>query len=368
MKSHRSDVLIVGGGPAGSTCAWRLRRAGLDVTVIDKASFPRDKTCAGWITPAVVDALELDVDDYRRGRHWQPIRGFRCGVVGGGDVTLDYVRPVSFGIRRCEFDDYLLRRAEADGRYEQPVRSVERVDGEWQVNGRYSAPMLVGAGGHFCPVAKSLGTRERQTRSAVVAQEVEFPIPADQSDRVAVRADVPELYFCADMRGYGWCFRKENYLNVGLGRVGDRRIRSHVDDFCRFLERRHRVNCDLPPRFSGHAYHLYAASDSPPVADGVLLVGDSAGLAYRQSGEGIRPAVESGIMAAEQILEAGGDYRIDRLRAYGDRLRRRFGAPHAVTSALGAILPTAWLAPFAAKLVPHRWFARHVVIDRMFLR
>ena len=54
------DVLVVGGGPAGSTCAWKLRQAGADVTVIDRATFPRDKVCAGWITPPVINALGLD--------------------------------------------------------------------------------------------------------------------------------------------------------------------------------------------------------------------------------------------------------------------------------------------------------------------
>ena len=54
---HSCDVLIVGGGPAGSTCAWQLVRAGLDVLVMDKHIFPRDKVCAGWITPAVIESL-----------------------------------------------------------------------------------------------------------------------------------------------------------------------------------------------------------------------------------------------------------------------------------------------------------------------
>jgi menaquinone-9 beta-reductase len=47
------DALVVGGGPAGSSCAWKLRQHGMAVTVMDKAPFPRNKVCAGWITPAV---------------------------------------------------------------------------------------------------------------------------------------------------------------------------------------------------------------------------------------------------------------------------------------------------------------------------
>src|SRR5690349_12740904 len=71
------DVLIVGGGPAGSSCAWRLKQAGLDVLVLDKSVFPRDKVCAGWVTPQVTEALQFDLNDYkRRDRTFQPITGF----------------------------------------------------------------------------------------------------------------------------------------------------------------------------------------------------------------------------------------------------------------------------------------------------
>jgi flavin-dependent dehydrogenase len=57
------DVLIVGGGPAGSACAWALHRAGVDTVVMDRATFPRDKVCAGWITRQVIAELDLDTDE-----------------------------------------------------------------------------------------------------------------------------------------------------------------------------------------------------------------------------------------------------------------------------------------------------------------
>src|SRR6186713_2435257 len=96
------DVLIVGGGPAGSTCAWRLRQAGLDVLVIDAATFPRDKVCAGWITPQVVAALRLDTEAYAAsGRTFQAITGFHVGMINRRDATrVTYDRPASYGIRR----------------------------------------------------------------------------------------------------------------------------------------------------------------------------------------------------------------------------------------------------------------------------
>ncbi len=78
------DAVIVGGGPAGSTCARVLRRAGWNVVVFDRARFPRDKVCAGWVTPGVFRLLELDPDEYRAaGLTIQDIRGFRTSVLGG---------------------------------------------------------------------------------------------------------------------------------------------------------------------------------------------------------------------------------------------------------------------------------------------
>src|ERR1043166_906169 len=99
---QRCDALVVGGGPGGSSCAWRLREAGLDVIVVDAATFPRDKVCAGWITPQVVSALRLDTLAYATGRTWQPFTGFRVGLIESEvEVRVDYSEPISFGIRRC---------------------------------------------------------------------------------------------------------------------------------------------------------------------------------------------------------------------------------------------------------------------------
>src|SRR4029077_11096078 len=108
------DVLIVGGGPAGSSCAGGLRDSGLDVAILDKQRFPRDKVCGGWITPQVLNALRIDPVAYGAGRTLQPITSFRTGSIGSrAPIHTDYGRPVSYGIRRREFDDYLLRRSAA---------------------------------------------------------------------------------------------------------------------------------------------------------------------------------------------------------------------------------------------------------------
>jgi geranylgeranyl reductase family protein len=365
MSPEYCDVLIVGGGPAGSTCAWKLVRAGLDVLVLDKKPFPRDKPCAGWITPQVVTSLKLDLDQYGHQHVVQPIRGFRCGVIHGREVDADYGRTISYGIRRREFDDYLLARSGARLALGEAAESIERREGRWVVNEKYRAPLLIGAGGHFCPVARLLGNRDEGEAAVVAAQEVEFAATPQQLEACSVSEHVPELFFCQDLKGYGWCFRKGNYLNIGLGRLDKERLSSHVANFCRFLRERGKVRFDVPGKMVGHAYRVYQHTVPTLVGDGALLIGDAAGLAYPQSGEGIRPAVESGLLAADVILKAGGKYGRDELADYEARIVERLGRPQ--QSRQSGWLPASWLLFLASQLIPNRWFARHVIMDRWFL-
>jgi len=361
------DVLIVGGGPAGSACAWGLRNSGLDVAILDKQTFPRDKVCGGWITPAVLSELGIDAAEYARGRLLQPITGFRTGSIGGRALETDYHATVSYGIRRREFDDYLLRRSGARLMEGVALTSLERAGGGWIVNSSTQTRLLVGAGGHFCPVAKltgAKGTRE----NAVVAQEAEFEMDEQQRAGCRIRPEIPELYFCADIKGYGWCFRKGNFLNIGLGRMDQHRLSEHVAAFVRFLQAAGRITFDVPAALIGHAYLLYGVSQRKPVDDGLLLIGDAVGLAYKQSGEGIRPAIESGLLAAQAIVAAKGDYSRERLENYAKLLARRFGTlGQDWASKAGQYLPSAWIGALGRTLLGTRWFVRDVVLDRWFL-
>ena len=362
------DVVIVGGGPAGSTCARALRRAGLDVMVLDAAVFPRDKVCAGWITPQVVDTLELDVEDYRRSRTFQPISGFRVGLIDGVRATeTNYGAQVSYGIRRCEFDHYLLERSGARVLAGTPVTSLRREGDGFVVNDAFRTRLLIGAGGHFCPVSRWLNASAPDHRAGgpvVVAQEAEFPL--EPSAASTVRGESPELFFCGDFKGYGWCFRKGGYLNVGLGRLDRRSLPRATADFLAFLTAAGKLPRDLAPRWRGHAYAVYETPHRRVADAGVMLIGDAAALAYAQCGEGIRPAIESGLLAAATAVEARGRYSSDRLRPYAERLHARFGGG-SVTTALSKAIPETFGAAVGRRLLNAPAFVRHIVLDRWFL-
>lgn len=360
------EVLVVGGGPAGSTCAGTLVRAGLDVLLLDKERFPRDKTCAGWITPAVFKALGLDAEEYRHACVLQDIKSFRTGLINGAEVVTNYGTTVSYGIRRCEFDHYLLERSRVRRQLGETAINLEQKDGWWLVNRHIRARMLVGAGGHFCPVARLLGA-DIGREEVVVAQAAECAMTQAEERQCMVQPDTPALYFCRDMKGYGWLFRKGRYLNIGLGRRDTRDLTRHVRDFCTFIEQQMGLPAGLTGRLKGHAYRLSGGEGRRRcIADGALLIGDAAGVAIPESGEGILPSIESALLAAETILAAKGDYRCDNLQPYAALMNRRSDS---VSSLISSAQPFSEISFYlGARLLSSSWFTRHIVLDRWFLR
>ena len=361
------DVLIVGGGPAGSTLAWALRDSGLGNAILDKQNFPRDKVCAGWVTPAVMQELQIDLADYAKNHTLQPISGFRVSQLGKKQVETHYEdKPVSYGIRRREFDDYLLRRCGAELLLGQAFKSMQRQGNAWLINGEIKARLVVGAGGHFCPVARAMGAKLGRQEQVVAAQEIEFQMTPQQQQDCQVEEQLPELFFTPDLTGYGWVFRKGNFLNIGLGREDNHKLAEHVQDFCQFLKQQGKIPQDTPEKFHGHAYLLYPHALRNIIKDGVLLIGDAAGLAYPQSGEGIRPAVESALLAAEVIRNCHEDFSQVNLHPYYEQLVARFGQRQPKPGLMER-LPLGLKQLLAGQLMQTRWFTRHIVMDRWFL-
>ena len=380
------DVLIIGGGPAGSSCAWKLRQSGLDVVILDKAQFPRHKVCAGWITPPVLEELEVDTADYGQQLVIQPITRFLTGMIGGREVETTYDKTVSYGIRRFEFDNYLLRRSGARLRLGEAFRTIRNEGSDWVVNEALRAPLVIGAGGNFCPVARHFsstgdspqspvgsGTHSQPELPVVMAQEIEFEMTLAQQEHCTVLPDRPELLFCPDLKGYGWIFRKGNWLNIGLGREREAHLSSHVADFVTAMQAHGKIPLDLPGPFRGHAYKLRTRLPRLATPAGILIIGDAAGLADRQSGEGIRPAIESGLFAAATILEVnrGGFSRTGDMgeieRVYHEKLKGQFRESASPLTGLSACIPRFASRYAASWLMASPWFSRRILLDRWFL-
>jgi flavin-dependent dehydrogenase len=302
------ETIIVGGGPAGSTCARHLVQHGRDVLVLDKARFPRLKLCAGWITTKVMRDLDITMDDYPHPILELDVRTHFFGL----PLALNWFPTAgpNFSIRRVEFDAWLLWRSGAEVT-EHDVRSIRRDGEHYVIDDAYACRHLVGAGGTMCPVRRALFSEGRMKSRQIVTIEKEFEYPA--------RADSCHLYFFRrGLVGYSWIVPKGNgFVNVGLGgkakyfRSSGTSIHDHFRTFIGDLVREKLLDTTTAESLqaTGHPYFLFTRSGEVK-RDNCLLIGDSAGLASIDLGEGIGPAVESGLMAAREILGTG-EYRKD---------------------------------------------------------
>lgn len=361
------DILIVGGGPAGSTLAYGLKNSGLKIGILDKAAFPRQKICAGWVTPEVMRVLNIDLEDYAREYVLQPIQGFRISMLGQKQVESLYPgKPASYGIRRYEFDNYLLQRCGARILPTAAFKKMVQNDDGWIINEHYQAKLVIGAGGHYCPVARAIDAKN-ESETNVVAQEAEFEMTAAQKQICTIKEEIPELFFTPDLMGYGWVFRKGDYLNIGLGREDKSKLSGHVKDFCEYLSSIGKIPDDITQKYNGHAYLLYNHARRHMSADGVLLIGDAAGLAYSQSGEGIKPAVESAMIATDIIRQCADDYTSTQLQPYIEQMEARFGKRNPAPDWLER-LPMSIKKVFARKLMKTHWFTKKIIIEQWFLQ
>jgi flavin-dependent dehydrogenase len=170
------------------------------------------------------------------------------------------------------------------------------------------------------------------------------------------------------MKGFGWCFRKDNYLNVGLGRLDRYQLSKHATEFVQYLKDARRIPSSLSAELTGHPYLLFGNSKRKVVDDGVLLIGDSAGLASPHSGEGIRPAIESGLLAAQAVMDSKGNYSRIKLASYRKMIDSRFGRGNGdLASSVTRLVPTGLKSILAKKLLASRWFSQHIILDRWFL-
>lgn len=303
------DVIIVGGGPAGSSCAAQLTKAGTKTAVLDLAQFPRLKLCAGWVTPEVLDDLGVEPDEYP-----YRLNTFEKLTVHIKGLTFN-LRTTQHSIRRFEFDDFLLKRCGADV-FNHTVKSIRCEHERYVIDDAFSADFLVGAGGTRCPVYRAFFRKlnPRAKDLQIVAYELEFPY--EWHDPRC------HLWFVENnLPGYSWYVPKENgYLNCGVGGFADKiksrggDIKAHWKHLVETLEKRGLVT-DWNPQ-DAHGYSYFMRSDVDVLrTENAFIIGDAAGLATLDLGEGIGPAVQSAHLAARAIL-SNADYSLRAIHAY----------------------------------------------------
>lgn len=352
-----ADVIVVGAGPAGATAATYLARSGVDVLLLEKSTFPRDKVCGDGLTPRgakQVLALGIDVS----GDDWLKNKGLR--VVGGG-TSLELRWPTlhdypDFGLvrPRRDFDQMLADLAvKAGARLHQGTTATGPITDE--KTGRivgvtaktedgpksFHAPIVVAADGVSARIALGMGIAKRDDRPLGVAVRRYYHSPA-RADDDYLESHL-ELWDRTDpakaklLPGYGWIFGLgDGTVNVGLGMLNSSKAFGHTD-YRKLL----RTWLDGTPEEwglreenavgpVGGAGLPMGFNRTPHYRDGLVLLGDAGGAVNPFNGEGIAYAMESAVLAAESLLQAigrpGGASREAALEGYAAAMKAHLGA------------------------------------------
>ncbi len=290
-----SKVIIVGAGPAGSTCGWKLKQNGIECLILDKEEFPRAKLCAGWITPQVINDLKITVDDYPLS-----LVKFNKFLIHIFNKELK-IKVHQYSIRRYEFDHWFLKRCSINV-HTHEVKNIKKIDNDYILDDQYCCKYLVGAAGTHCPVYRTFFKQinPRDKNLLVVTLEEEFPY--DYQD-----GNCHLWFFQNKLPGYSWYVPKSNgYLNIGIGGLSEK-LSANSDNIHNqwqyFINELERLSLVKNYNFNARGY-IYYMRDSIDVVqiDNIFIIGDAAGLATKDMGEGIGPAVKSGILAADAII------------------------------------------------------------------
>jgi len=313
-SDRHCDALIVGAGPAGTHLAWLLAARGIDVAIIERQDFPRDKVCGGGVSRKALELLGIDLGPVVQ----KTIRGAVLSWRNETATVKDMTPPAACTVLRSEFDDFLLRRACGAGARFHPATAF--------VDLREAAAGLVVAtdrGEFRCRRLFAADGANSAVRDRVFGRGLVHYVPALEAlvqlddEALARFGDRAVFDFAGTANGYGWIFPKRDHANVGVySPFGGRGLRASLEALmARYAPLRGAGRVD----YRGWIVPLANCRDE--YARGrVSLLGDAAGLAEALFGEGIYFALRSAQLAAQAVTESGLDNGGER---YCELLRRQ---------------------------------------------
>lgn len=352
-------VLIVGAGPAGSTAAYHLATAGIEVTVLEKTRFPREKVCGDGLTPRAVREMQLMGLPHDPSEGWRRNKGLRL-IAGGRQVEVPWPELSNFpdyGLIRTRlgFDESLATHARAAGALILEGHSVSTaltddagtvvgaraslMDGSGKKTGEtkdFFADLVLAADGNSTRTAVSLGHEKRDDRPMGVAYRTYFTSPRHDDDWMEGWLELPDKSG-NPLPGYGWVFGVgDGTSNVGLGILNSSKAFGKLD----YRQVLRDWTGAMPAEWGfteenqvgpirGAALPM-GFNRTPHYSPGLLLLGDSGGMVSPFNGEGISYAMESARFAAEFIQRAAGTNSAlaanHALSGYGDYVREQWGS------------------------------------------
>ncbi len=392
VTSETADVIVVGAGPAGSATAYFLAQHGVDVLLLEKTEFPREKVCGDGLTPRAVKQL-INMGVPTEGPGWQRNKGLR--VIGGGvRLELDWPDLASFpdyGLTRTrmDFDEILAKRAqEAGARLRTSVnvgaplldeRTGRVVGVTATTKGKepleFRSQLVIAADGVSARLPLALGIAKREDRPLGVAVRRYYRSPRHQDDYLESWLELRSKESGDDLLpGYGWIFGMgDGRVNVGLGILnssdawGKTNYRTMLTDWLDNTPAEWGLNDEANAEGHTQGAALPMGFNRVPHYDrGVLLVGDAGGMVNPFNGEGIAYAMESGALAAEIVVQAlarpEGPERERALHAYPNELKLRYGGYYRLGGWFVKIIGKPSLMQFATKHgMPHPVLMRFVL-------
>jgi geranylgeranyl reductase family protein len=292
------DVAIVGAGPAGSTAAYRLARAGASVLLLDKATFPRDKPCGGGVTGRAARLLPFSIEPVVE----DVVTRMDCGLRYRSRFSRQARTPLAYMTQRKRLDHFLLQQAADAGADVELGRAVDARE--------LDARIVIGADGCNGSSAKQLGLADGIVYG--VALEANYPWEARFAGAMLLEIGVIR-------GGYGWIFPKGDHVNVGVG--GNQEEGPLLRGELRRLCEEYGVDPDAATETRG--YRLPMRLPGTALARGcTAVIGDAAGLVDPFSGDGMYEAFYSAKLVAEAALEVLAG-RAEDLDAYQAAVERR---------------------------------------------